>query len=140
MKDGKITKDEITKYDGKLTFNVGGIVPGIGSMDNVSAKLTPGEFVIRKAMVGKYGTPLLEAINMGSFDLPDMQEPKFSIGGLGGINSGINGAKNYETMYNNTYNVNVNVAGTDASPDDIARVVMDKISQVGRGNLRSSNY
>jgi hypothetical protein len=43
-------------------------------------------------------------------------------------------------MYNNTYNVNVNVAGTDASPDDIARVVMDKISQVTRGNLRSNRY
>jgi TP901 family phage tail tape measure protein len=140
MKDGKITKDEVKKYDGKLTFNTGGLVPGVGSMDNVSAKLTPGEFIIKKAMVGKYGTPLLEAINMGSFNLPDMQEPKFSIGGIGGINPGINGAKNSETMYNNTYNVNVNVAGTDTSADEIARVVIDKISQAGRGNLRSSNY
>jgi hypothetical protein len=43
-------------------------------------------------------------------------------------------------MYNNTYNVNVNVAGTDTSADEIARVVIDKISQAGRGNLRSSNY
>jgi hypothetical protein len=91
-------------------------------------------------MVNKYGLPLLEAINMGAFKMPEMQSPKFNIGGVGGLGSIDSDAKNPETMYNNTYNVNVNVAGTDASPDDIARVVMDKISQVTRGNLRSNRY
>jgi hypothetical protein len=43
-------------------------------------------------------------------------------------------------MYNSTYNVNVNVSGTNASPDDIANVVMAKLSQQNRGNLRSSRY
>jgi hypothetical protein len=44
------------------------------------------------------------------------------------------------TMYNSTYNVNVNVSGTNASPDDIANVVMSKLSQQNRGNLRSNRY
>jgi hypothetical protein len=43
-------------------------------------------------------------------------------------------------MYNSTYNVNVNVSGTNASPDDIANVVMAKLSQQNRGNLRSNRY
>jgi hypothetical protein len=44
------------------------------------------------------------------------------------------------TMYNSTYNVNVNVSGTNASPDDIANVVMAKLSQQNRGNIRSTRY
>ena len=44
------------------------------------------------------------------------------------------------TMYNSTYNVNVNVSGTNSSPDDIANVVMAKLSQQNRGNLRSNRY
>jgi hypothetical protein len=145
LNNGKVGSgpgEDVEKYDGEVSFKVftGGLIPGVGNMDSVSAKLTPGEFVVRKAMVGKYGIPLLEAINMGSFNLPNMQGPKFNIDGPGSFNPKADGAKNTETMYNNTYNVNVNVAGTDASPDDIARVVMDKISQIGRGNLRSSNY
>ena len=149
---GKDKGEDVDLYDDRVSFKVFaggeipsamskyGIVPGVGGMDSVNTSLTPGEFVIRKAMVNKYGLPLLEAINMGAFKMPNMQSPKFNIRGSGGFDSRISDAKNPETMYNNTYNVNVNVAGTDASPDDIARVVMDKISQVTRGNLRSNRY
>jgi len=151
-KVGNDKGEDVDLYDDRVSFKVFaggeipsamskyGIVPGVGGMDSVNTSLTPGEFVIRKAMVNKYGLPLLEAINMGAFKMPNMQSPKFNIGGSGGFDSRISDAKNPETMYNNTYNVNVNVAGTDASPDDIARVVMDKISQVTRGNLRSNRY
>jgi hypothetical protein len=121
-------------------YYTGGIIPGVGGMDSVNISATPGEFMVRKAMVNKYGLPLLEAINMGAFKMPEMDSPKFNIGNLGGIGSEISNAKNPETMYNNTYNVNVNVAGTDASPDDIANVVMAKLSNQNRGNLRSSRY
>jgi hypothetical protein len=51
-----------------------------------------------------------------------------------------NVVSNSAPMYNSTYNVNVNVSGTNASPDDIANVVMAKLSQQNRGNLRSSRY
>ena len=51
-----------------------------------------------------------------------------------------NVVSNSSPMYNSTYNVNVNVSGTNASPDDIANVVMSKLSQQNRGNLRSNRY
>jgi hypothetical protein len=145
LNNGKVGKDkgeDVPTYDSKVSFKkfTGGIIPGVGGMDSIKMAATPGEFVIRKAMVNKYGLPLLEAINMGAFKMPNMQSPRFNVGGVGGLGSIDSDAKNPETMYNNTYNVNVNVAGTDASPDDIARVVMDKISQVTRGNLRSNRY
>jgi hypothetical protein len=92
-------------------------------------------------MVDKYGLPMLEAINMGAFKIPEMSEPTFGIGGSDRYRIPESGkAQGPETMYNNTYNVNVNVAGTDASPDDIANVVMAKLSQQNRGNLRSNRY
>ena len=155
LNNGKVGKgpgEDVPKYDSKVSFKVFtggeipsamskyGIVPGVGGMDSVNTSLTPGEFVVRKAMVNKYGLPLLESINMGSFKMPKMDQPRFTIGGPGRYNTKIDGARNSETMYNNTYNVNVNVSGTNASPDDIANVVMAKLSQQNRGNLRSSNY
>ena len=47
---------------------------------------------------------------------------------------------NSSPMYNSTYNVNVNVSGTNASPDDIANVVMAKLSNQNRGSIRSNRY
>jgi hypothetical protein len=41
----------------------GGMIPGTGSSDTVPAWLTPGEFVIRKSAVQKYGTGFFEALN-----------------------------------------------------------------------------
>ena len=118
-----------------------GTVPGIGGMDSIKTALTPGEFVVRKPMVQKYGLPLLEAINSGAFRMPEMGQPTFGTGGSNRYTIPESGkTQGAETMYNNTYNVNVNVAGTDASPDDIANVVMAKLSQQNRGNLRSYNY
>jgi SLT domain-containing protein len=42
----------------------GGQVPGTGSGDTVPAMLTPGEFVMRKAAVDKYGPAFFAALNM----------------------------------------------------------------------------
>jgi hypothetical protein len=122
-------------------FNVGGLVPGITGADTLSARVTPGEFIIRKAMTQKYGLPLLQAINNGAFDMPKINQPKFGEAESTRYKIPEAGrAQGSETMYNNTYNVNVNVSGTNASPDDIANVVMAKLSQQNRGNLRSSRY
>ena len=46
-------------------FNTGGMVPGTGSTDTVPAMLTPGEFVIRKSSVAKYGANNLANLNRG---------------------------------------------------------------------------
>jgi len=44
-------------------FNKGGEVPGSGNKDTVPAMLTPGEFVMSKGAVHKYGTDTLENMN-----------------------------------------------------------------------------
>ena len=44
-------------------FNKGGKVPGQGDKDTVPAMLTPGEFVMSKGAVQKYGVDTLEGMN-----------------------------------------------------------------------------
>ena len=44
-------------------FNKGGQVPGKGNTDTVPAMLTPGEFVMSKGAVQKYGTDTMESMN-----------------------------------------------------------------------------
>lgn len=48
-----------------LGFAGGGSVPGSGSGDTVPAMLTPGEFVVKKSVVGKLGTGFFEWLNGG---------------------------------------------------------------------------
>jgi hypothetical protein len=88
----------------------GGIFSSLGS-DIVPAMLTPGEFVMRRNSVNKYGTDMMKAINNGTF-------------------SG-------DSVYN--YEVNVNVK-SDANPDQIARAVMSQIKQIDSQRIRSSRY
>jgi hypothetical protein len=52
-------------FDG-YNFNSGGGVPGSGSRDTVPAMLTPGEFVMKKSVVQKYGLGFMRAINNSS--------------------------------------------------------------------------
>jgi len=49
-----------------LGFATGGLVPGQGNSDSVSARLTPGEFVVRKSAVRSIGTGPLHALNRNS--------------------------------------------------------------------------
>jgi hypothetical protein len=94
--------------------------------------LTPGEFVIRRSMVDKYGIPMLNSINQGAM-------PKFNIPSSSGVNVD-SGSGSNSVMYNNSYSINVNVAGTDASPDDIANAVMKKIQLSSDMNIRGTRY
>ena len=47
-------------------FNLGGLVPGEGSSDTVPSMLTPGEYVIKKSIVNKFGENTFKAINNGN--------------------------------------------------------------------------
>lgn len=55
---------------GAFAFATGGSVPGAGNRDTVPAMLTPGEFVMKKSAVGKYGNSFMSAINSGA--IPQM--------------------------------------------------------------------
>ena len=48
---------------GVLSMNKGGTVPGSGNTDTVPAMLTPGEFVMSKGAVQKYGANTLAGMN-----------------------------------------------------------------------------
>jgi TP901 family phage tail tape measure protein len=113
-----------------------GAVVGDGARDSVNALLTPGEFVVRKAAVEKYGQAMFEKINTGSFSVP-----KYSAGGsamtMPDVSQGGSHANINAPVYN-SYSVNVS-ASTNASPDDIARTVIAKIKTIESSNIRRIN-
>ena len=95
----------------------GGMVPqtnpifGKIGTDTTPAMLTPGEFVVRKYAVQKFGADNLKAINSGKY-------------------SG-------ESVYN--YSVNVSVS-TDANPDQIAGAVLSRIKQIDSQRIKGNRY
>ena len=115
-------------------YSIGGNVLGSGSRDSISAMLTPGEYVIRKTMVDKYGIPMLSAINQGAFSMP-----KFNVGRVASSVSPsaiTNSAEINAPMYNN-YSVNVSVSNSGASADEIANKTLMKIKQLQSTQIRS---
>jgi TP901 family phage tail tape measure protein len=114
-------------YGGSMKkYATGSWVPGSGMTDKVPALLTPGEFVVRKSVASEYG-PLLSAINSNVFPRMNMSGamPKNSSNNKDGI------------QYN--YEVNVNVAGSNASPDEIANTVMYKIKRMDDRQIRGTS-
>jgi hypothetical protein len=89
-------------------FAAGGFARGT---DTVPAMLTPGEFVMKRYAVDKYGVDTMKSINSGTY--------------------------RGDSMYN--YEVNVNVK-SDANPDQIARAVMTQIKQIDSQRIRSNRY
>ena len=59
----------------RIRFNTGGLVPGFGNTDSVPAMLTPGEVVISKPAVEKYGAINLLNLNkaVGSSNKPKIK-------------------------------------------------------------------
>jgi len=103
----------------KLMMSKGGSVPYMSDggifepkgTDTVPAMLTPGEFVVRKYAVEKYGVDKMKAIN--------------------------NGTHSSDSVYN--YEVNVNVK-TDANADQIARSVIGQIKQIDSQRIRGNKF
>jgi len=155
MANGGVAYRGSTEAPPAIRMNDGFTVPGNGMTDKVSALLTPGEFVVRKSVADK-NRGFLQALNGQVFPgvggkqgipknnfLEGIGSPRFSIPESGIANvpvANTNVVSTSSPMYNSTYNVNVNVSGTNASPDDIANVVMAKLSNQNRGNLRSNRY
>ncbi len=115
-------------------MTLGSIAPGLGNTDRVPALLTPGEFVVRKS-VAKENMGFLKALNGDVFPQLGQGLQSSSITPI--TSTLINGGT---TLYNNNYSVNVNVAGTDASANDIANIVVRKIKTANDRNVRGSRY
>ena len=119
-------------------LNQGGVVPGIGNTDTVPAMLTPGEFVIRKESVQKYGLDVLSKINEGA--LASLLVPTFEIPGSTPSDSSIsNSTKTSASVYNNSYSISVNVK-SESDPDKIARTVIDQIKTIDSQRIRGSRF
>ena len=143
----------------------GGLVPGQGNKDTESALLTPGEFVVRKDIVRRYGEDFFNKINNGQLALDQMQSQMPSRAevdrafsrqiGMGAVRGPMfdtkdikpNTIKNVQpprttsmdSVYNNTYSINVN-AGGSADPNDIANAVMREIKRVDDQRLRGNRF
>jgi hypothetical protein len=99
--------------------------------------LSNGEYVIRASSVDKFGMGFFDLLNKGVL-------PEFGRGGSSKYpsmvrNMGMGGAVYYnkggfvsESSSNVEYNINVNVAGSNASADEIAREVMSAIDRKQR--------
>jgi TP901 family phage tail tape measure protein len=137
-------------------FAAGGVVPKYfakGGMpkgtDIIPAMLTPGEFVINKSAT-EANRPLLNAINSGSLasllgtdkivnPVYNMPERKY-VDNLG--TAGVYPTSSYmpsvtaedNSVYN--YSLSVNVEGSNASANDIANVVMNKIKTIESQQVR----
>jgi len=138
---------------GKVYMAAGGAVPMKGGMfkpmavggtissrnsDSVPAMLTPGEFVMNRRAARKFG-PLLQDMN-SNFRLPQLGGASIpSIENNGQIEYNTRAFQNSITDNSNTlynYNLNVNVEGSNASPREIANVVMNEIKRTEGQALR----
>jgi len=71
----------VSSINDVLNFNTGGSVPGVGNKDSVPAMLTPGEFVLNKKAVKKYGMSKLMQMNGGAIGKSKDGIQHFSTGG-----------------------------------------------------------
>ena len=101
----------------RLGFNLGGLVPGSGNKDTVPAWLTPGEFVITKDIVNKYGSSTFENINNDVFSKSVYPEFSFSPNIDGSIVNNMRTEKIYNMISNNPKrNRKVNIQTMDLPP------------------------
>jgi hypothetical protein len=117
-------------------YSVGGVA-GNGSRDSVPAMLTPGEFVIRKAMVNKYGQSMMHDINMGSFSMPGYGAPGRS-SNVSPADVSVSNISSINAPVYNVYDMNFSINGSNQSADEIANRVMVKMRQLQSHNIRSN--
>jgi hypothetical protein len=134
-------------YGGKIMpMNYGGMVPkymargGAVGSDTVSAMLTPGEFVMNRAAVKRFG-PMLENMNNSKYpsmikDLTPTTYTNVNSSMVTPIVSNVSTtvSDNSSTMYN--YNVGINVNESNASSSDIARAVIGQIKYIDSQRIR----
>jgi len=110
-------------------FADGGLVsgPGGGSDDRVKARLSNGEYVMRAGAVKKYGSAFFDQLN-SNVGFADRSDLKRSEEMLNRQNAKLRDA-NISNTSNVEYNINVNVAGSNASADEIADKVLRTIKR-----------
>jgi TP901 family phage tail tape measure protein len=126
----------------------GGMFNSVNS-DSVPAMLTPGEYVIKRQMVNKYGTKLFDKLNGGMLPNFGQNRYRFNTPAFANVSSGLDidpsasagnsmAVSDNSSVYN-SYSVNVNVSST-TNPNEIARVVMKEIKNMDNQGIRSNNF
>ncbi len=133
----------VAKYGMGGTANIfpsGGVVGGFGNYDNVPAILTPGEFVIRREAVQKYGKNFFAALNSTVYNKkPSFSTPSFETPRIESSSFESSEREKSPVMYNNNYSVSVNVK-SDSNPDQIARTVIDQIKRIDSQRIRGNRF
>lgn len=118
----------------------GGMVFGSGgpTEDNILAMVSNGEFVMNAFAVKKYGKDFMDAVNNGTLAEAAAgglisKYPSYvaNMSGGGMIRKYAKGGS-VDTNSNVEYNINVNVAGTNASADEIAQTVLTHLKRKER--------
>ena len=120
-------------------FAVGGMSRGT---DTVPAMLTPGEFVMNKNASKAFG-PQLAAMNSSRYPsmmakglaAPTYQNSLNRINAPATVSNSTSVNNNSSSVYN--YSVGINVGGSNANPQDIARAVMTQIKNVDSQRIRT---
>jgi TP901 family phage tail tape measure protein len=112
--------------------------------DTVPAMLTPGEFVMKRPMVNKYGTALFESLNSGSFpNIQNMRSPSFSSSmpsvsvNQSSVPSRQVASPSSNSVYN--YSLSVNVA-SQSDPNTIAQTVMNQLTMIDSQRIRGNRF
>ena len=133
-------KGGMAKYGmgGIAKYMAGGVVGGFGNYDNVPAILTPGEFVIRREAVEKYGRNFFAALNSTIYNKkPSFSTPSFETPRIESSTFESSEKEKSPVMYNNNYSVSINVK-SDSNADQIARTVIDQIKRIDSQRIRGN--
>jgi hypothetical protein len=134
-------KGGMAKYanGGMNKYLAGGVIGGFGNYDNVPAMLTPGEFVIRREAVEKYGKNFFAGLNSTIYNKrPDLSAPSYSVSSPSYKETSKDAEKN-QVMYNNSYSISINVK-SESNPDQIAKTVIDQIKRVDSQKVRGNRF
>jgi len=135
-------KPNYSAMGGMINYMANGGMKPFGS-DTVPTMLTPGEFVMRKKIVDKFGSGFFNDLNSGNFRsplskiIPPYQPPRFDDMQPRYRTDRIESkpvAPNNKTVYN-SYSVNVETG--NGNPNDIARAVITQIKAIDNQQIRS---
>ena len=120
---GGLVNDQTSAKNFVQKYNKGGKVPGSGNTDTVPAMLTPGEFVMSKGAVQKYGVDTLESMNLkgGGNNKPEIKVGA-NKGGL--INN-----------YNNTLMKYQGGGAVKSVEESDSRIIIDIIKKTTNKNM-----
>jgi hypothetical protein len=130
-------------FGGKVIAHMANGGSPLGS-DTVPTMLTPGEFVVRRPMVNKYGTALFDSLNSGTFpNIKGMSSPSFSsrTPSLSVNQSSVPSRQVAPSSSNSVYNysLSVNVA-SQSDPNTIAQTVMAQIQRIDSQRVGSGRF